>query len=184
MRRYLFATALFFLLSPEPFAAAAAPARTRLVDVQIVAINDFHGNLETPPDAPTIKLADGSELRQRLGGVSSLAATIKRLRAGHSNTITVSAGDLIGASPLVSAYFLDEPTIAAMNEVGLQLNAVGNHASSFCGCSAGAARNIRRARRAGLSRSTALAFPSLRRTYPTRRTTRSSPEAQSGSSAR
>jgi 5'-nucleotidase len=52
---------------------------------------------------------------------------VKRLREGRANTITVSAGDLIGASPLVSAYFLDEPTIAAMNAIGLNLNAVGNH---------------------------------------------------------
>ena len=39
----------------------------------------------------------------------------------------MSAGDLIGASPFASAAFLDEPTIAAMNLLGLDLNAVGNH---------------------------------------------------------
>ncbi len=70
-------------------------------------------------------MADGSLLKERLGGAAALAATVKRLR--QPNSITVSAGDLIGASPLVSAYFLDEPTIQAMNAIGLGLNAVGNH---------------------------------------------------------
>ena len=39
----------------------------------------------------------------------------------------VSAGDLVGASPLLSALFHDEPTIEAMNAIGLDLGAVGNH---------------------------------------------------------
>ncbi|GAA3897374.1 bifunctional metallophosphatase/5'-nucleotidase [Sphingomonas limnosediminicola] len=128
MCRYLIATAALFLLGAGSFPASAArAARPAPIDVQIVAFNDFHGNIESPPDVPTIGLADGTELKQRLGGVSALAAAVQRLRAGHKRTITVSAGDLIGASPLVSAYFLDEPTIDAMNAVGLSLNAVGNH---------------------------------------------------------
>ncbi|NUR10385.1 MAG: bifunctional metallophosphatase/5'-nucleotidase, partial [Bradyrhizobium sp.] len=128
MRRYPIATAALFLLAAGSFPASGAkPVKSAPIDVQIVAFNDFHGNIESPPDVPTINLADGSELKQRLGGVSALASTIQRLRAGQQRTITVSAGDLIGASPLVSAYFLDEPTIDAMNAVGLSLNAVGNH---------------------------------------------------------
>lgn len=95
------------------------------VEVQIIGINDFHGNLETPAAPPSVRMADGSVLKERLGGAAALAATVKRLR--QANSITVSAGDLIGASPLVSAYFLDEPTIQAMNGIGLGLNAVGNH---------------------------------------------------------
>ena len=124
MRRYLIATAALFFTLQETFPALAAP---RPIEVQILAFNDFHGNIESPPDAPLIKLADGTELKQRLGGAGALAGTLKKLRAGHRNSITVSAGDLIGASPLVSAYFLDEPTIDAMNQAGLALNAVGNH---------------------------------------------------------
>ena len=124
MRRYSIATAMLFLLFTEPNAALAA---ARTTEVQILALNDFHGNIDSPPGEQVISLADGREVKQRVGGASALSATIRRLRAGRSNTITVSAGDLVGASPLVSAYFLDEPTIHAMNEVGLQLNAVGNH---------------------------------------------------------
>ena len=61
------------------------------------------------------------------GGVAYLAGALTRLRYGHPYTITVSAGDTIGASPLISANYLDEPTITAMNMLGLELNSVGNH---------------------------------------------------------
>ena len=49
------------------------------------------------------------------------------MREGHKNTIFVAAGDLIGASPLLSAMFHDEPTIESMSMMGLALSAVGNH---------------------------------------------------------
>ena len=65
--------------------------------------------------------------RLRVGGAAQLAAALDRARQGHPNTITVAAGDLIGASPLASAYFLDEPTIDAMNLLGLSVASVGNH---------------------------------------------------------
>src|SRR5215218_5104693 len=128
MRRYMITTALLFLLGAEPNARAAraSPSR-RTIDVQILAFNDFHGNIDSPPGEQTVSTSDGHETKLRLGGVNALAATLQQLRRGQARTITVSAGDLIGASPLVSAYFLDEPTIHAMNEVGLELNAVGNH---------------------------------------------------------
>lgn len=100
---------------------------TQPVEVQIIALNDFHGNLEAPRSPVTFQRADGTQLKQRMGGVEALAATVQRLRGEAAHSITVSAGDLIGASPLVSAYFLDEPTVHAMNAIGLELNAVGNH---------------------------------------------------------
>jgi 5'-nucleotidase len=49
------------------------------------------------------------------------------LRAQHPHTLFVAAGDLIGASPLLSALFHDEPTIEALSLMGLALSAVGNH---------------------------------------------------------
>ena len=81
-----------------------------------LAINDFHGNIATSSDA--------------FGGVGRadyLAANIAAARAGAENSVFVSAGDLIGASPLISALFHDEPTIEAMNLIGLDFNGVGNH---------------------------------------------------------
>ena len=123
LKKIAVAAALFLAgctTQPKPVPTPAAP-----VEVQIIGINDFHGNLETPASPPSVRMADGSNLKERLGGAAALASTLKRVR--QPNSITVSAGDLIGASPLVSAYFLDEPTIQAMNAIGLGLNAVGNH---------------------------------------------------------
>jgi 5'-nucleotidase len=86
------------------------------VNLQILAINDFHGNIATTSGA--------------FGGVGRadyLAANMRAAEADADNSITVSAGDLIGASPLISALFHDEPTIEAMNLIGLDINGVGNH---------------------------------------------------------
>ncbi|MEA3081115.1 MAG: 5-nucleotidase, partial [Sphingomonadales bacterium] len=94
---------------------------------QILAINDFHGNLEPPKFSIDATAPDGSKVRVPAGGVAYLAGAAKTLRVGHPNTITVSAGDIIGASPLVSALYLDEPSIDAMNLLGVELNSVGNH---------------------------------------------------------
>ena len=129
MLRKIAAVAALFLagcttqLTPVP--PPTGPPPPPPVDVQIIGINDSHGTLETPSAPPSVRMSDGTLLKERLGGASALASTVKKLRQPHS--ITVSAGDLIGASPLVSAYFLDEPTIQAMNAIGLSLNAVGNH---------------------------------------------------------
>lgn len=102
-----------------PAHQAAAP-----VTVQILAINDFHGNLEIQP-SETWYTQDGEERRVRLGGAARLAATLRALR--DESSVTVAAGDLIGASPLISSLFLDEPTIRVLSEMGLDVASVGNH---------------------------------------------------------
>ena len=96
------------------------------IEVQILAFNDFHGNLE-PPAPVEITEPDGNKRKIQTGGVAHLAAALTELRRGHSYNVTVSAGDTIGASPLISANYLDEPTISAMNMLGLEFNSVGNH---------------------------------------------------------
>ncbi|UUR08883.1 bifunctional metallophosphatase/5'-nucleotidase [Sphingomonas glaciei] len=106
---------------PVAPAAAAGP-----VEIQILGLNDFHGNLEAPRDPVPLKSPDGTTTRYRAGGAAQLSATLKRLRTGQTS-VTVAAGDLIGATPLVSAYFLDEPTIKALGLAGLDYAAVGNH---------------------------------------------------------
>jgi 5'-nucleotidase len=107
-----------------PSLKAVAPAGP--VAVQILALNDFHGNIEAPTGAVAYSSASGVE-EAPLGGAARLAATLLRLRQGQRHTVTVAAGDLIGASPLASAYFLDEPAIAALSAMGLDIAAVGNH---------------------------------------------------------
>jgi 5'-nucleotidase len=83
------------------------------VELQILAINDFHGNLEAP--------------RNDYGGAAYLASHLRRAEAGAEHTVIVSAGDLIGATPLISSLFHDEPTIEFANLLGLDYNGVGNH---------------------------------------------------------
>ncbi|HJZ78603.1 MAG TPA: bifunctional metallophosphatase/5'-nucleotidase [Vicinamibacterales bacterium] len=91
------------------------------VTVQILAINDFHGNLE-PPDG-----ANGLINGTPAGGAEYLATHLARAVAEQPNSIVVAAGDVIGASPLFSSLFHDEPTIAAMNAMHLAVTSVGNH---------------------------------------------------------
>ncbi len=101
--------------------SSVAAKPTKIVSVQILALNDFHGNLEPPAGSSgRIGTIDA-------GGVEFLATHIEELRSQNRNTVVVSAGDLIGASPLLSALFHDEPTIEAFNLIGLDYNAVGNH---------------------------------------------------------
>ena len=90
------------------------------VEVQILAINDFHGNLEPPGLA-----YEGTRGKVPTGGAAYLATALKQLRTSRS--ISVAAGDLISASPLVSSLYYDEPTIEALSDSGLALASVGNH---------------------------------------------------------
>ena len=110
----------------QPAPLPTSPVALPPIEVQILAINDFHGNLEPPKLSIDAGTRD-APLRVPAGGIAHLASAAKTLRAGHSRTVTISAGDIIGGSPLVSALFLDEPTIEAMEEVGVEYNAVGNH---------------------------------------------------------
>ncbi|MFI5935630.1 bifunctional metallophosphatase/5'-nucleotidase [Actinoplanes sp. NPDC051494] len=92
---------------------------------QFLSYNDFHGAIDPPAGSGAV--VNGVPA----GGVEYLATYLKKLRAEAAKegrkTLTVGAGDLIGATPLVSAAFHDEPTIELMNEVGLQISSVGNH---------------------------------------------------------
>jgi 5'-nucleotidase len=97
------------------------------VEVQLLGINDFHGNLDPPTGSSGRILPAPGGTNVDAGGAAYLATHVRRLRATNPNSLVVSAGDLIGASPLLSAAFHDEPTIEAMNRIGLDLNAVGNH---------------------------------------------------------
>jgi 5'-nucleotidase len=109
--------------------AVAGAKPTGTVDVQILAVNDFHGNLEPPASSsgcvPAVSGCPAPNVPA--GGAEYLATHISNLRALNPNTVVVSAGDMIGASPLLSALFHDEPTIEAFNQMGLDFNAVGNH---------------------------------------------------------
>ena len=122
--------------------SSTAAANGPTMDIQLLSFNDFHGNLEPPAgssgrlvldhkvDPATGKAVDvttDSLTPAGAGGAEYLATHLKEARKGHPYSLTVAAGDLIGASPFLSAAFHDEPTIEAMNALGLDASAVGNH---------------------------------------------------------
>ncbi len=109
--------------------AAVSPAPAATVKVQILAINDFHGNLKPPLDGIRIQdpATPGKRINIAAGGAEYLATQVALLRARNANHVFVAAGDLIGASPLLSALFHDEPTVEALSLMGLEASAVGNH---------------------------------------------------------
>ncbi len=104
------------------------PGRT--VDVQLLSFNDLHGNLEPPQGSSgtvTETQPDGTTKTIPAGGAEYLATSLRNARKGHDYSVTAAGGDMIGASPLLSGLFHDEPTIEALNKLDLDVTAVGNH---------------------------------------------------------
>ncbi|MFC9589103.1 bifunctional metallophosphatase/5'-nucleotidase [Streptomyces sp. NPDC056944] len=129
VRRGVPALALFPLLlagpaaaRPDPTEAGTAPTRT---PVQLLALNDLHGNL-LPVDGAAGRITHRGPAIQA-GGLAQMATLLDAARTGQANTLTVAAGDMIGGSPLLSALFHDEPTVDALEELGLGVASVGNH---------------------------------------------------------
>ncbi|MER6141020.1 bifunctional metallophosphatase/5'-nucleotidase [Streptomyces sparsogenes] len=110
--------------------APAKPHPARTVDVQLLSFNDLHGNLEPPQGSSgtvTETQPDGTTKAVPAGGVEYLASALRTARKGHPYSVTAAGGDMIGASPLLSGLFHDEPTIEALNKLDLDVTAVGNH---------------------------------------------------------
>jgi 5'-nucleotidase len=128
------------LVTALPAVAADNPKKDKDTHVQLLAFNDFHGHVKAVNDLGqsipgTIQIGQsknpttGAVVNQTVpaGGAEYLSATVKALRTTNANTITVGAGDLIGASPLLSGLFHDEPAIEALNILGLDVSGIGNH---------------------------------------------------------
>ncbi|MEE1791326.1 bifunctional metallophosphatase/5'-nucleotidase [Streptomyces sp. BE308] len=104
--------------------------KPRTVDVQLLSFNDLHGNLEPPAgSAGTVSetQADGTVKSVPAGGVEYLATSLRKAREGNRYSVTAAGGDMVGASPLLSGLFHDEPTIEALNGLDLDVTSVGNH---------------------------------------------------------
>jgi 5'-nucleotidase len=116
-------------LVPATLASPVHAADSTPVDLRILAINDFHGNLRPPIGG--IRITDPDDKTKKLsvpaGGAEYMATLVKQLSDRHANVIFVAAGDLIGASPLLSGLFHDEPTIESLSMMGLAVASVGNH---------------------------------------------------------
>ncbi|MGW5281293.1 bifunctional metallophosphatase/5'-nucleotidase [Streptomyces collinus] len=102
----------------------------RYQDVQLLSFNDLHGNLEPPSGSSgrvTERQPDGTTKTIDAGGVEYLATHLRQARQGHPYSVTAAGGDMVGASPLLSGLFHDEPTIEALNKLKLDVTSVGNH---------------------------------------------------------
>jgi 5'-nucleotidase len=94
--------------------------------LKVIGFNDYHGNLESPGTfgaTTAVPVAD----RPAVGGADVIAGHVAKLKSQNAENVVVGAGDLIGATPLISAAFLDEPAIETLNRIGLEFSAVGNH---------------------------------------------------------
>ena len=118
---------LLFVAACLALAGCASSGRPGTpIDVKIIGFNDYHGNLQSPGSfAPS--LAVPATQRVPVGGADYIAAHVNRLKAGSPNHVVVGAGDMIGATPLISSLFHDEPSVETLNRIGMEFNAVGNH---------------------------------------------------------
>ena len=102
--------------TPEPREApppgVVKESRGGVVKLRLLGVNDFHGHLEPP--------------RPGIGGAAWLKSHLDRATL-PGRTIRVHAGDMVGATPLISSWFHDEPTIEAANEIGFDVGTLGNH---------------------------------------------------------
>jgi 2',3'-cyclic-nucleotide 2'-phosphodiesterase (5'-nucleotidase family)/predicted AlkP superfamily phosphohydrolase/phosphomutase len=101
----------------------------RIREIQILDISDYHGQL-----TPLTEVADnvgGTGAANpvfAIGGSAFLKPWFDVYRGEAPNEIyTVTAGDAIGATPPISAFFGDKPTIEFMNLMGFDFDGLGNH---------------------------------------------------------
>ncbi|MEO3786997.1 bifunctional UDP-sugar hydrolase/5'-nucleotidase [Actinocorallia sp. B10E7] len=107
-----------------PGVTAAPSDKGKSVPVRLLALNDFHGNLE-PPTGSSGRFVDENGQTVAAGGAAYVAAWMKRMT--DENTLKVAQGDLIGATPLISAAYHDEPSLEFLGNLGITASSVGNH---------------------------------------------------------
>jgi 5'-nucleotidase len=136
MRKNLLAAAALGLMSAAALVACGGDSEsssTSAVDnnpaaftAKIIGFNDYHGTLESPGTFGQNTSVPAAS-RPAVGGADFMAAQISALKKANPNNVVVGAGDSIGASPLISSLFFDEPSVETLNRIGLEFNSVGNH---------------------------------------------------------
>lgn len=115
-----------FIAAAATFGCAALHAQPAPFKVKVIGFNDYHGNLQSPGTFG-INTTIPAAHRPPVGGAEYIAAHVGQLKAQNPLNVVVGAGDFIGATPLISALFFDEPAVETLNKIGLEFNAVGNH---------------------------------------------------------
>ena len=101
-----------------------------LTEVTILDISDYHGQL-----IPLSEAADTIGPTFAIGGSAFLKKWFETYEAeaalssdnGRANVIEMAAGDSVGATPPISNFFGDKPTIEIMNLMGIDIDGLGNH---------------------------------------------------------
>jgi 2',3'-cyclic-nucleotide 2'-phosphodiesterase (5'-nucleotidase family) len=128
-------TLAFLLAIPGPqnargrilYQLLAQPGQFR--EVTILYISDYHGQL-VPLSEAADNLTGGGAANPTfaIGGAAFLKPWFDRYRAEAPNgSITVAAGDSVGATPPISSFFGDTPTIELTNQMGFGADGLGNH---------------------------------------------------------
>jgi 5'-nucleotidase len=117
LRLFSVLVSLSLLLIPGGTFAASETASQSTINIQILDISDWHGQLD-PQNITGVG---------NVGGAAALSTYFQADRAANPNTLTLTAGDAVGATPPLSNYFNDEPAILAMNMMGIQVDTFGNH---------------------------------------------------------
>jgi 5'-nucleotidase len=124
MKTKLIMMSLLAFISTIQTTYAVTPSQQSFT-VKIIGFNDYHGNLQSPGNFG--ETANALAPKKPVGGAEFLAGYIAKLKSENANSVVVGAGDLIGASPLISALFHDEPAIETLNRMGVDFSSVGNH---------------------------------------------------------
>ena len=109
----------------DPVIPAVVVPATPFV-VKLIGFNDYHGTLESPGTFGQNTSVPAAS-RPAVGGAEFLAAHVASLKKQNPLNVVVGGGDFIGASPLVSSLFFDEPSIETLNRIGVEFTSVGNH---------------------------------------------------------
>ncbi|MCX5195456.1 5'-nucleotidase C-terminal domain-containing protein [Streptomyces sp. NBC_00249] len=107
-------------------AASDAASAAGYVDVQLLNITDLHGYLSAAPARDSVLTGAGGQ-KYTVGGVAYMATHLERLRAGRANSFFFAPGDLFSGWEFPAFTLADEPTIEALNLLGLDFATAGNH---------------------------------------------------------
>ncbi len=115
------------LLLAAMLLATGCQQATPPVEVNLVALNDFHGNLLPSPFKYPEPTAPGGEVKLKAGGIGPVSGVLAELRKEDPQLLLIGVGDMVGGSPPMSSMWADEPSLKALKALDLKLSVVGNH---------------------------------------------------------
>ncbi|WP_223469250.1 bifunctional metallophosphatase/5'-nucleotidase [Massilia soli] len=94
------------------------------LELNVVALNDFHGHLEGGKFNYTV---NGRQTTVHAGGIDVIGAALQAWRKEDRELMFVGAGDLVGGTPALSSMWADEASLTALSMLGMNASSAGNH---------------------------------------------------------